>query len=308
MNILITGIHGFVGTNLVKSLSNHTIYGVNAVHSLKPSGAIHNYSWEELEMLPDIDVVIHLAGKAHDIKNATERNVYFDINTGLTKKIFAWFLGSKAKKFVFFSSVKAVADTVDDVLIEDTIPCPRGPYGESKLMAEEYILANMGITQASKYVYILRSCMIHGPGNKGNLNLLYSFVKKGISWPLGAFDNRRSFTSVDNLNFIINQLIEQNITSGIYNIADDDALSTNEVIRIMCKTKSRKCKILNINQSIIMCVALLGNILGLPLNQERLQKLTKNYIVSNAKIKKALGIKCLPLSARDGLIKTIHSL
>ena len=57
--------------------------------------------------------------------------------------------------------------------------------------------------------------MIHGPGNKGNLILLYNVIKKGIPYPLGAFENRRSFTSVDNLCFVISQLIEKDIESGI---------------------------------------------------------------------------------------------
>ena len=41
--------------------------------------------------------------------------------------------------------------------------------------------------------------MIHGPGNKGNLNLLYSLVSKGLPWPLGSFENKRSYCSIDNL-------------------------------------------------------------------------------------------------------------
>lgn len=53
--------------------------------------------------------------------------------------------------------------------------------------------------QGEKNVYIMRPCMIHSPGNKGNLNLLYGVVKKGIPWPLSAFENKRTFTSIDNL-------------------------------------------------------------------------------------------------------------
>jgi hypothetical protein len=49
--------------------------------------------------------------------------------------------------------------------------------------------------------------MIHGAGNKGNLNLIYKLFSKGIPWPLGAFDNKRSFCSIDNLMFIIKELI-----------------------------------------------------------------------------------------------------
>lgn len=106
-------------------------------------------------------------------------------------------MASPARKFIFFSSVKAAADFVPgDLLTEDIVPHPVGPYGESKIKAEEYILNHPAY---EKQVYILRPCMIHGPGNKGNLNLLHQVIKKGIPWPLGAFENRRSFTSIGNL-------------------------------------------------------------------------------------------------------------
>ena len=68
---------------------------------------------------------------------------------------------------------------------------PSNYFGQSKLLAEEYILSKE--IPNDKHVYILRPCMIHGPGNKGNLNLLYKIVSKNIPWPLGAFENKRSF-------------------------------------------------------------------------------------------------------------------
>ena len=92
----------------------------------------------------------------------------------------------------------------------------------------------------NKQVYILRPCMIHGPGNKGNLNLLYNVVKKGIPWPLGDFDNRRSFTSIDNLCYVIEGLLNQYVPTGIYHMGDDEALSTNELIGIMCEAMGKK--------------------------------------------------------------------
>jgi nucleoside-diphosphate-sugar epimerase len=307
MTILITGIRGFIGENLVSMLKkNYSICGISTTSSEQED--IHIYSWDEFNSLPDIDVVVHLAGKAHDTKNQTERQAYFDINTGLTQKIFDWFLQSSAEKFIFFSSVKAVTDTTEDILTEDVIPIPKGPYGESKCAAEKYIktaYTNSGIQ--TKKIYILRPCMIHGAGNKGNLNLLYNIIRKGVPWPLGAFDNRRSFVAIDNLIFIINKLIEQDISDGIYNIADDEALSTNEVIQIMCESMPCKCKILPISKNLMTGMAIVGSILHLPLNRERLKKLTENYIVSNEKIKKALDITNLPVSAREGLAKTINS-
>lgn len=303
MNILITGIHGFVGSNLVKALkANHIIYGLDIIFPEK-DGVSKTYSWNDLNSLPQVDVIIHLAGKAHDTKNTTDTHVYFDINTGLTQKIYDWFLQSNATKFIFFSSVKAAADQVEgDFLTEDIIPSPRGPYGESKIAAENYILSNK-----CKSTYILRPCMIHGPGNKGNLNLLYNVVKKGIPWPLGSFENKRSFTSIDNLSFIIGELIEKDIVDGIYNIADDQSLSTNELISVICESTNKATRIININENLVRFFAKIGSLLHLPLNEERLQKLTENYVVSNEKLKLALGIKKLPTNATDGIKNTISS-
>jgi len=343
--ILITGIHGFVGTNLVAALKqNHTIYGLDIVSPTK-EGIIKTYGWNELDNLPSVDVIIHLAGKAHDTKNQTNEQVYFNINTGLTERIYDWFSTSNASKFIFFSSVKAAADKVKgDILTEDVIPSPKGPYGESKIAAENYILTqeargkrqeaskqamrvneqeyipenqNYTIPNTNypllttdyklKSTFILRPCMIHGPGNKGNLNLLYQVVKKGIPYPLGAFENRRSFTSIDNLTFVITELIEKDIPGGIYNVGDDETLSTNELIALMANTMNKSNITWKWNKSLIQICAKIGTKLHFPLNTERLHKLTENYVVSNVKLKKALGIISMPISADKGLIKTIKS-
>jgi nucleoside-diphosphate-sugar epimerase len=209
-----------------------------------------------------------------------------------------------AETFVFISSVKAARDTVEGVLTEDVSCMPSTPYGKSKRQAEEYLLANLPM---GKKVYILRPCMIHGPGNKGNLNLLYAFAKKGLPYPLAAFENQRSYLSVDNLTYVIGKLIEKPIVSAIYNIADDGTFSTNELIVLMAKSLGKKAKLWKIPAPLITGVAKVGDNLNLPLNSERLQKLTESYVVSNNKIKKALGENHLPLSAQEGLMKTFYS-
>lgn len=264
MNILITGIHGFVGSNLVVALKRyHSLYGLDIVAPEK-EGVVKTFVWKDIEptsfpmqLLPKFDAIIHLAGKAHDTKNQSASQVYFDINTGLTQKIFDFFLESSAKKFIFFSSVKAAADSVvGDMLTEDVIPTPVGPYGESKIAAEEYILSKLRsehgelkvAMQRDKQVYILRPCMIHGPGNKGNLNLLYNVVKKGIPWPLGDFENKRSFTSIDNLCYVVEGLLTKDVASGIYHMGDDEALSTNELIALMCEAMGKEPHIWKMNR------------------------------------------------------------
>ena len=315
MNILITGIHGFIGSNFIRALRDkHTLYGLDIIFPCR-DGVSQTFSWRDIEptsfpfqTLPQFDAIIHLAGKAHDTKNQSAAQSYFDINTGLTQKRLEFFLESSAKKFIFFSSVKAAADSVvGDMLTEDVIPAPVGAYGESKIKAEEYIKEHLEYSTTEKQVYILRPCMIHGPGNKGNLNLLYNVVKKGIPWPLGDFDNRRSFTSIDNLCYVIEGLLNQDVPTGIYHMGDDEALSTNELIAIMCEAMEKQPRIWKMNKRFMEACAGLGTLFHLPLNTERLRKLTENYVVSNAKINAVLGIDKLPVTAKEGLMKTIRS-
>ncbi|MCE4217594.1 NAD-dependent epimerase/dehydratase family protein [Pseudarcicella sp. GAP-15] len=287
-SLFLTGGSGFIGRYLLNNLD-------------------FNFRFYTRLSKPEIsdDIVIHLAGKAHDLKNVSTSDEYYKVNTELTKEVFDTFLISEAKVFITLSSVKAVADEVDGELTEDVIPNPITHYGKSKLLAEQYILSQP--IPDGKRVYILRPCMIHGPGNKGNLNLLYSLLSKGYPWPLGLFENSRSYLSIENLCFIIKELMErEDIPSGVYNVADDVPLSTIEVINMIAESKGKKARILNLSKNFIKVLARIGDLLKLPLNSERLHKLTESYVVSNAKIKKALG-KQLPISSKDGLIKTFQS-
>jgi nucleoside-diphosphate-sugar epimerase len=292
----VTGSSGFVGKNLINYLANYTSY---VVHTVKLS----QHTFEDLILKGE--VVIHLAGKAHDVNKVLDPEEYYTANYELTKKLYLNFLVSNVKKFIFISSVKASSDYVNDILKESDLPDPKTHYGKSKLLAEEFIQSQP--LPYGKSYYILRPCMIHGPGNKGNLNLLYKLISKGIPYPLAAFENKRSFLSIENLCFVVRELIERNdIVSGIYNLADDEALSSNEVISILAKSQNKKVKILKFSKSLIQSLAKLGDLFRLPLTTERLQKLTESYVVSNQKIKSAIG-KPLPVSAKDGLLKTFYS-
>ncbi|QDW18869.1 NAD-dependent epimerase/dehydratase family protein [Flavobacterium sp. KBS0721] len=295
IKVIITGASGFVGQNLLGYL-NVNSFVANSV-SLRESNWKSNFFG---------DAVIHLAGKAHDTKNTSDSSEYFKINTNLTKELFDAFLESKINDFFYFSSVKAVADDVKDVLYEDVIPNPKTPYGQSKLKAEEYILSKE--IPVGKRVFIIRPCMIHGPGNKGNLNLLYNVVKKRIPYPLGAFYNERSFLGIDNLNYIIKEILHnKNINSGIYNFSDDSVLSTNELVEIIAEVLNKKNLNIAIPKLLINGIAKLGDLVKFPLNSETIQKMTENYRVSNQKIKMAIGVEKLPNSTREGLEKTIKS-
>jgi nucleoside-diphosphate-sugar epimerase len=297
MTALITGSTGFVGKNLIHYLQDSDINCVPLSREELISSAFTK--------VDQSDSIIHLAGKAHATDKVSDPNPYYEVNFELTKKLFDAFIRSDTKKFVYISSVKAIADDVDDVLRESHLPNPHTHYGKSKLMAEEYIFSKE--LPEGKFIYILRPCMIHGHGNKGNLNLLYKLVSKGIPYPLAAFENKRSFLSVENLCFVIRELLSRDdIPSGVYHVADDEALSTNELIKLISLTENKKLKLWKISPVLIKSLARLGNIFKLPLTSERLNKLTESYVVDNSKIKNALG-KEFPVQAKEGIIKTIKS-
>ncbi len=295
MKVVITGFSGFVG----KNLSNYLEQANCEIQSL----SLRNDNWKEILDLKAY-AVIHLAGKAHDLKKTSNAEAYFEVNYELTKKVYDSFLKSESEVFVYMSSVKAVKDVVEGGLTEEDVPTPVTAYGQSKLKAEHYILDNI---PPNKRVYILRPCMIHGPGNKGNLNLLFQLVSKGFPWPLGSFQNQRSFLSIENLCFVIQELLHQKtIPSGIYNVADDVSLSTNNVIALLGESLGKKSTIWKVPVHWIKAIAKSGDYLHLPLNSERLHKLTENYVVSNQKIVKAIQ-KPMPVSSREGLMITFKS-
>jgi nucleoside-diphosphate-sugar epimerase len=247
MEVIITGASGFVGVNLCDYLKSS--------HQIKPLSI--RFSNNQLFEF-NADAIIHLAGKSHDLKNVFLPEEYYEANFELTKQIFDAFLKSNASVFIFMSTVKAVSDEVNGILTEDSIPDPKTHYGIAKFQAEQYILSQK-LTNG-KRVIILRPCMIHGPGNKGNLNLLYSLVSKGFPWPLGSFDNQRSFLSIENLCFVTKELLEnQTINSGIYQLADDNPLSTNEIINLLGTSLDKKSDIWNLPIKWVKRMAKLGD-------------------------------------------------
>src|SRR5690606_21273720 len=124
-HILLSGSTGFVGQNLIQYFQGATLGTIQPLNLREPLAG----------NLPSADAVIHLAGKAHDTGNTSKSQEYFDINYGLTKELFDRFLDSNIQDFIYFSSVKAVADTVEGRLTEETKPQPKTAYGQSKLKA-----------------------------------------------------------------------------------------------------------------------------------------------------------------------------
>lgn len=284
--LFMTGSNGFVGSYLTKHWEK--------VYTILPYR-------REINIEISSPYTIHLAGIAHDVKNATNSQLYREVNVELTKKIFDAFLESSTSEvFIFLSSIKALVDSPFKEVVENDTPRPVGIYGITKLEAEKYILSKP--IPVGKRVYILRPTLIYGPNNKGNLAVLLKFINTRIPWPFAAFENKRSYCSIQNLKFVIEQLLlNSEIESGIYHIADDDSISTNQLIAIMAKAQGKHARYLPIPKKWITGLAKLGDLLQLPFNSDKLNKLTGSFVISNEKIKNAIG-KPLPFSTEQGFL------
>lgn len=291
----IIGSSGFVGKHLMNYFGTQAL----GISLRKPNKDVH---------FQKCNILINLVGKAHDHKGDATEEEYFRVNFEMVKDIFASFLASNAKMLIHMSSIAATEELESHLpLTEDDTPNPTSWYGQSKRKAEEWLMGQD--LPSGKKLIIIRPPMIHGEGDKGNLGLLYKIVSKGLPYPLGSFDNKRSFISVTNLSFIIGQLIQNKdgIPSGIYHVADDQATSTNEIIRIINRVLGRKPKIWNVPAACIKFIARVGDRFNLFFNSIKLKKMTSDLTVSNEKIKGVLRITDLPSTATEGLEKTIHS-
>ncbi|KGN98310.1 hypothetical protein HQ36_02515 [Porphyromonas gingivicanis] len=310
MNFLITGIDGFVGSSLTSYLGvQHTLYGVDLKED-KREGETHRYLWDDVgDKLPQVDCVIHLAGYAKDTTDESLLSEYIEVNVGLTKIIFDWFLSSEAQTFIFFSSVKAAAPFADmEAVTEEIIPKPIGPYGVSKIRAEEILFERSEeVLRKGKKMYILRPSMIYGPGNQGNLRQLYHLVRRGIPWPFGSFENKRSFCSINNISYIVERISKAKIESGVYNVCDDEPISIRQLLSVIASTVNKPSRVVSLPKFVWRGIASLGSMLKMPFNKIILQKLTENYVVDNRRIKKVLNIKEMPYETTSEVAKTIRS-
>lgn len=295
--ITILGGSGFIGKHLEKDL--------------KLNDHVDNVSLRDLANLSkiqDSSVVINLVGKAHDHNNeATERDYYY-ANYELVKEIYAAFIKSETALFIHVSSIAALEEEGSSNALIESMDCnPVSWYGKSKRKAEEFLLSQ-DIPEGKK-VIILRPTMVHGPGDKGNLTLLYNIISKGIPNPLAKYNNKRSFLAIDNFNFFIEKIIEnyKAMPNGIYHMCDDESLSISHIIDCIGRVTDKKVVNLEIPKWIISGIASIGDVVPIPLNTKRLNKLTSDLIVSNSKLKEALHIDKLPFTAEKGLEITIDS-
>lgn len=291
--VIVSGSSGFVGQNLLNRIPEAV--GVS----------LRDKNWPE--KFKDSSIIINLVGKAHDHLGIATKEDYYMVNFDLTKSIFEEFVRSKSKLFIHISSI-AATEEIESVepLVEEGVCNPVSWYGKSKRDAEEWLL-NQEMPEGKKMI-ILRPPMIHGPGDKGNLGLLYKFISKGLPYPFSNFNNSRSFISITNFIFYIKEVIAkyEDMENGIYHVADNEFISTTDIIEIIKGVTGKNVLKLGLPKSIVRLIANMGEVLPIPLNKTKLKKLTSTLVVSNKKINRSLNITKLPETSSEGVIRTIN--
>lgn len=292
--IIILGASGFVGSNLLKELNNCT--GVS----------LRNSNWKK--ELVDSKIIINLVGKAHDHDGRATKEDYKYANVEIAKQVYSAFVDSSAEILIHISSLAAVEEYEARIPLMENDPCsPQSWYGKTKREAESWLLNQK--PNGEKKVFVLRPPMIHGPGDKGNLRVLFNFFSKGLPYPLGAFKNQRSFICIDNFIYFIEEIIEKynTLKPGLYHLADDEAISTHDIVEVINEVTGKKILILSLPKFLIKGISKVGDFIPLPLNSIKLRKMTSTLLVSNKKLKSELNIDSLRVKAKEGVRKTIKS-
>jgi nucleoside-diphosphate-sugar epimerase len=229
--IIVTGAGGFVGLHFVEY--NKERYQIKTL-SLK------NDNWKQ-EDLRGYDAVVHLAGKAHEM-NVIDDQIYYTVNTELTKQLFEKTSAEGVSHFIYISSTKVYGDDITTVLTEQSPYAADDAYGKSKQQAEEYLL---GRQSANQQIAIVRPPLVYGPGVKGNMIKMLRLCAKKIPLPFGSTGNRRSMVYVLNLVALINTIIDKK-AGGVFVAGDAQPLSTTELVSGIRGAMNRKPGLISI--------------------------------------------------------------
>lgn len=288
---LVTGASGFVGAVLCNSIRRSDDVLRLLVRKIIPNIDGDQFVFKNANDIGQdaflgVDIVIHLAGYAHDTSNKkSNREMYRNVNVDLTEKILDLSVQNKVKKFIFVSSVKAGGgEFFDKCLNENDQSEPKGVYGRTKREAELKLL-KIG-RESNMHVSIIRPSLVYGPGAKGNLQLMLSAVKKGWWPPLPETGNKRSMIHVDDLVKAILLVLKYDCTNGeIYIVTDGRLYSSRELYETMCNLVGKSIPKWSVPKFLFDMVALIS-----PSIKYKVDKLLGDECYSSEKLE-GLGFK-----------------
>ncbi len=290
MNILLTGANGFIGSHLIPRLeaSGHIVsILLRDTHSTKvQNNKVFQYDLSNNENIlneafHNIDVVIHLASKVHDLNNQQSLDEYIQINVNGTQQLIDAAVKFKIKRFIFLSTIKVHGDGELENISEDSIINPEDPYANSKARCEENI--KLASKNSSLEYVIIRPPLVYGPGVKANFYNLIALAESGIPLPFASINNKRSMIYVENLcSFIEQCVIDYNAKNQIFLVKDYD-VSTTDLIKIFYKYLDKPNRMFSIPSLLLKITAIIFQ------KRKQISRLIGNLSVDNYKTIKQLN-------------------
>jgi len=295
--VLVTGATGFIGQHLCRELlqknSDLHVLGRNA-----PQLDAKFHRWEiqeslDTKYLHGIDTIFHLAGKAHALsETGQDEDEYFAINTEGTRRLLEAAKEAGVRRFVFFSSVKAMGEG-DEACPDESADCqPETPYGKSKLKAERFVMEGGYVPEP----VVLRLSMVYGPTHKGNLPRMIEAVARGRFPPLPKVHNKRSMVHVDDVVQAAILAAEQVEAAGqTCIVTDGQAYSTRQMYEWICEALGKKIPGWSVPMPVLKGLAKIGDGIGrirgrhFMFDSDALEKLTGSAWYSSSKIERELG-------------------
>ena len=311
MNILLTGATGFIGKALDQYISGLHEFKIrrSCRSSNIPLGFIGgemtpNYDWKIA--LSDIDVVIHLAARAHILAHEGEGalEIYRQINFVSTLNLARQASKVGVKRFIYISSIKVNGECTKfgRPFYADSIPAPCDPYAISKYEAEIGLRALS--LETGMEIVIIRPPLVYGPGVKANFLNLMRWFQSGVPLPFGGIlSNQRSLVFIGNLIDLIVTCINHSAAANqTFLVSDDNDLSTGVLLRRMALALDSSTKLLSVPETLITTAA---KLIGRP---DISRRLLGSLQVDITKTKNLLGWSP-PVSMDEGLRKTaVHFL
>lgn len=264
MKILVTGATGFVGTALLRRMTADGRLSVRAavrgearalpaaVECVQMGDLMDVTNWQPA--LSGIDAVIHLAGRAHVMRETVSDPLaeFHRVNVAATEKLARDAAAAGVRRLVYLSSIKVNGE--GGRFTDADQPKPEDPYAVSKHQAE------LGLrriaSETALEVVIVRPPLVYGPGVRANFRALMRAVARGIPLPFGAVDNRRSLVAVDNLvDFVLTCVEHPAAANDTFLISDGEDLSTTDLIRRLAKAMGRPARLIPVPVPFLLAVA-----------------------------------------------------
>jgi UDP-glucose 4-epimerase len=285
--VFITGAFGFIGGSLLNAIDGQ-IRILSRIERSNYDTVVCDFEKENIpkSALKSIDTVFHIAGFAHDMRNAGKiENLYQRVNVNATVQLAELAVKSNVKRFVFVSSVKAGGKPDFEVCASESDQGdPEGVYGKTKREAELRLL-KIG-KESGMHVSIIRPSLVYGPNVKGNLQLMLSGIKKGWFLPLPETGNKRSMIHVDDLIRAILLVADDDRANGeIFIATDGTPHSSRDIYNAMCSVLDKSIPKWSVPKSLFNMASLVN-----PRIKYKFDKLLGDECYSSAKLE-ALSFK-----------------